>query len=262
MSSDFESYAVYWVPRCEDPLARFGAHWTGWCTDQGEPHDREGFFPRLSFEIPEITLETCRHGIHAVLKASFQLGEGRSRFLLEHCAARLAENMVAVPLPPLRLAVVDGQVSLVPRHGSSAIVALMTRIGRMLASIESAARGFAEDALPGLAAANGNGAVHALLPTGVQPFHMPLTDRLAETTAQRVLAELQPILAPLLIQRRQLNDIAVMGDPGEGRPLRLLQRYELRDGPVSGAGQAMSYAGPDLLAPTFGDRLARSGIAL
>ena len=60
---------------------------------------------------------------------------------------------------------------------------------------------------------------------------------------------LSRIVAPMLSARRQISDLALMGDPGGGRPLRVLERYELRDWPLRRSAGALPCHGPRVLAP-------------
>ena len=275
MSDEFERYAVYWVPKLADPLANFGASWTGWCAEQGEPRAR-GTFRDIAFDIPAITRQICRHGLHAVVKAPFHLGTGRSRFSLEHFLDQLVEDSVAFPLPRLHLAVVDGSVALVPSKSSTALDALIARIDDALVPLEaaSAINCFAEapanapgaDA-PGIATrTNANSGIAdqlVQLPVALaHRFHIPLTDRLGLETAFEVLQQLQPLLEPILDEPRRMHDLALMGDPGGGRPLRVLQRYELCETPLHTASGAMPCHGPHVLVPMPGEAFANAEAAI
>ncbi len=40
MPTHFDQYAISWVPQLPDPLAQFGAAWTGWCAERGEDISR------------------------------------------------------------------------------------------------------------------------------------------------------------------------------------------------------------------------------
>ena len=98
--------------------------------------------------------------------------------------------------------------------------------------------------------------------TDAHRFLIPLTDRLPLEVAFRVMEELQPLLEPVMGASRRLHDVELMGDPGEGRPLRVLQRYDLRDWPLRQASNAMPCYGPDVLMADFNDPLVRSEIAI
>ena len=55
MSGEFESYAVYWVPKSTDALARFGTSWTGWCAEHRLKHPKYQFLRPLSGPLPTPT---------------------------------------------------------------------------------------------------------------------------------------------------------------------------------------------------------------
>jgi hypothetical protein len=267
MSDEFEKYAVYWVPKRTNALARFGASWTGWCAEQGERRSRVAF-GGLSVDIAAITKHSRRHGFHAVIKAPFRLGAGRSRFSLEHVLGLLVEDSVSFQLPRLRLAMVGGCVALVPSQGSPALGDLVSRVGEALAPLDAAvpANGFAEARTMALAP-DRNGVATAdpviKFPAAVaHRFHLPLTDPIGPELALEVMEKLQPVLEPILQEPRQLHDLALMGDPGEGRPLRVLLRYDLRDWPLRKTSGAMPCQGPHVLVANFNDPLARSEIAI
>ncbi|HUS97779.1 MAG TPA: DUF1045 domain-containing protein [Hyphomicrobiaceae bacterium] len=263
MSNDFDKYAVYWVPKRTDALARFGAAWTGWCAEHGE-HRTHGTFSGISFDTTEMTRHTRRHGFHAVIKQPFHLGATHSFFALEHVLGLLVEESVSFQLPRLRLAVVDGCVALVPSQTSPALSELVTRIGDALGQLDAPANGFAE-AAASVPQGNGVGCIDPVIkfPTAVaHRFHMPLTDPIGPALALEVMEKLQPVLEPILQQPRQLNDIALMGDPGEGRPLRVLQRYDLRDWLMRKTSGAMPCQGPHVLVSNSNDPLVNAEIAI
>ena len=267
MSDEFEKYAVYWVPKRADALARFGVCWTGWCAEQGE-HRTRGAFRNLSFSVPAVTRHSRRHGLHATVKGPFRLGTGRSRFSLEHILGQLIEDSVAFQLPRLRLAVVDGCVALVPRQNCSALGNLVAQISDALAPLDAAtpANGFAEAAVVTLATdsivAEDAEPLVQLPASDAHRFHMPLTDPLGLETAFKVKEELEPVLEPILDEPRQLTDIALMGDPGQGRPLRVLERYDLRDWPLREASSALPCHGPNVLVSMVSGRFVKSDIAV
>jgi hypothetical protein len=267
MSDEFEKYAVYWVPKRTDPLARFGVCWTGWCAEQGEFRARSEF-GSFSFDVAAITRRLRRHGLHAVIKAPFRLGTGRSRFTLEHVLGQLVDDSVSFQLPRLELAVVDGRVALVPRQNCPALSDMVASIGDAVAPLDAAgsANGFAESAvlspaLEGIVVEDAEPLVQ-LPAADTHRFHMPLTDPLGIELAFKVMAELKPLLEPMLDDPRALDDIALMGDPGQGRPLRVLQRYDLSDTPRRQTSRAMPCQGPHVLVPMLDDRFAKSKIAI
>ena len=264
MSGEFEKYAVYWVPKHADALARFGVSWTGWCAERGE-HRPRGEFPGVSAAVPAITRQVWRHGFHAIIKAPFRLQAERSRFSVERAVEQVIDESVAFRLPRLRLAVIGGSVAaLVPHQSCAALGALVARVGDAMAPLGAAepANGFAEAPAPdGIVIEDAEPLVQ--LPAAeAHRFHMPLTDRLPLEVAFQVMEELQPLLEPMMGETRRLHDVALMGDPGEGRPLRVLQRYDLRETPQRRGANPMPCHGPYVLAPMLSDPMAAKDIAI
>jgi len=270
MSDEFAKYAVYWVPKSPDALAQFGVAWTGWCAERGEHRARGEFFD-IAVDIPAITRQVWRHGSHAVVKAPFRLRAGRSRFSVEHALERVIDRTVAFRLPHLRLAVIGGSVALVPDQSCSALDDLVAGVGEAMAPLDAAthdlaapANGFAEAQAPAPVGITGEDidSLVQLPAADAHRFHMPLTDQLGLEIAFEVMAELQPLLEPMLGAARRLHDVALMGDPGGGRPLRVLQRYDLSATPLQRASSAMPCQGPHVLVPTLGDRMTETDIAV
>jgi len=258
MSDEYESYAVYWVPRRPDSLARFGTSWTGWCAERGEFRPREPG-SLMGEDARAIAHETCRHGFHGVIRAPFRLLPERSQFTLEHALELLSEQCLGFALPRMRLAVVGGRVALVPREGSTALGALVASTAAAVANLAEGAV-MAEPPVP--CTRNGRGQVVQLPAAEAHRFHAPLTDPMPLAAAFEVVERLRPVLEPSLDEPRRLTELALMGDPGEGRPLRLLQRYELRETPVRRATVALPCQGPHILAPLFDQTMVERDIAI
>jgi hypothetical protein len=255
MPGEFEKYAVYWVPKSPDALARFGVSWTGWCAERGE-HRTRGEFRGIDIDIPAITRQVWRHGFHAVIQAPFRLQAGRGRFAVEHALERVIGENVAFRMPDLRLAVVGGSVAaLVPHQSCAALAALVARVGEAMAPLDAAPAPdgiVIEDAEP----------LVQLPAADAHRFHMPLTDRLPLEVAFQVMEKLQPLLEPMMGEPRRLHDVALMGDPGEGRPLRVLQRYDLSDTPRQLGANPMPCRGPHMLAPMLSDPMLGTELAI
>lgn len=248
MSDEFDRYAIYWVPRRPDPLATFGAAWTGWCAEHGEPC-RRGDWSGLGVEVAAVTADLHRHGLHGVIRAPFRLAPGRSLFALEHLLDGLAEDIATFRLPRFELAVVDGRVALVPAQSSGALAALVTRVVDSIAPMAAGGgNGLAEPGPSGLRP-DGTSALVPLRVAAAHRFHVPLTDPLPLERAHLLKAALAPLVGSMLGVPRALGDLALMGDPGGGRSLRVLQRYELRDWPARPGATALPCQGRQLLSP-------------
>jgi uncharacterized protein DUF1045 len=264
MPVEFEQYAAYWVPKRNDPLARFGASWTGWCAERGARRDQSAL-DGISIDIPKVTRQLWRHGFHAVIKAPFRLCAGRSRFSVEHVLGRLSEDSAAFELPRLQLAVVHGSVALVSFQSCSALGDLVTQVDKAVATLELAAPAECDTLLrkskPDSDASATADTVIPFPTSSAHRFQIPLTDRLNPKIAQETMEALRPLLEPMLDLPRRMNDVALMGDPGGGRPLRVLEFYELPDPHPQCKSSALPVQGPDILVPMPTSRTSDPGIA-
>jgi hypothetical protein len=259
MLEQFERYAVYWVPNRQDDLASFGASWTGWSSERGEPRSRH-VTDEFADDIADATRDLGLHGFHGVLKAPFRLREGHSLWAVERALEATAESLLALPLPALDLAVTDGQVALVPARPNPGLADILARIEAALAPMVAV-----PDRVTGRPKAAASPAERQLrqLPAGeAHRFRLPFTDRLDITTAFRIRDQLAPVVAPMLTAARRIEDLALMGDPGEGRPLRVLQRFDLRETPVRAASTALPCYGRPNLVQMPPIPLADTGVAV
>jgi Protein of unknown function (DUF1045) len=247
---DYENYAIWWVPRPGTALAEFGAEWTGWCADRGTVAP-DPSADRPAGKCRSVPRSLVRRGLHASIRAPFRLSPGRSRWALEDALAELAELHAPITLPPLELTVVDGQVALAPAWPDRAAAGLV-------AAVAEATRPFAlpqPHAAPG-ARANGTG----WRAPSRNRLHLLLTERIDPDKARPVVAELEAQLAPVLARRQRIGDLALVGDPGGGRPWRLLQRHALAGEPARMTARVpsgMDWRGPSLLTPLAGGAATR-----
>jgi hypothetical protein len=249
-----ERYAIWWLPRPGSALAQFGVDWTGWCPDRGTTHVRRalGVLSRSRAGVPG---SVRLRGLHATIRAPFRLAPGRGAWALETALAELAGRTQPIRLPRLRLTVDDGRVVLAPMRPDEEVT-------RLLSGVADTVRRFQVDhdyaALAGAGAVAAGGIVLANMPADRDParqlarFRIPLTDRLEAEAAAGVISDLAPLLAPMMARWQPLSDFALVGDPGRGRPWRLLERFGLDSEAAVGAGPmpaGMDCRGPRLLAP-------------
>lgn len=264
---DCTRHAIWWVPRPGTELARFGQDWTGWCADRGTTGARRAL-AALSRPRAGVPGAVRLRGLHAGVKSVFRLAPGRSAWGLEDALAELAGRTAPIRLSRLRLTVDGGRVVLAPMRPDDAVTRLLTSAAEAVLPFEVAP---SYAALTGPGAGAGSGAVaaggivlldrpeDAAVSSTVERFRLPLTDRMDPAAAAEIIAELEPFLADMLARPQTVADLALVGDPGRGRPWRLLERYALdgevvrRDTPLP-AG--MDCRGPSLLAP-----LGRTGWA-
>ncbi|MBK0399294.1 DUF1045 domain-containing protein [Limibaculum sp. M0105] len=227
----FERFAISWVPQPGSPLARFGASWTGWCADAAERrarYDRAG----LPFRPEQVTGPLEYQGLHAEIYAPFRFRRGASAWAFERELASLSSVLEVFTLPRLSVAVVEGRIVLTPATTSAALEHFIETISARLAQFDT-------DAEARETATARMGFVGSR-------FMMPLTRTLAPEEAEALARPLARELEPILAERQQILDFAVMGDPGGGRALRVIERHELAEPQQKFELRGLSCSGPRL----------------
>lgn len=253
MQNDYEEFAVYWVPRAGSALAEFGAGWTRWCAERGMRSDLPEY-RYMRRGRPEMPGETGLHGLHSPLKSAFRLGRGRSFWSLEHDLMTLAQSLPSVRLPLFEVNVFDGRVVLALSRPSRPVMRVIRHLEELVRPYEAVPNyvqytgenGVAGVDLPGMRAwTDCDGA-------SVARFHIPLSDRMELSRAFEMVDTLTPQLSEALREPQFLMDLALMGNPGRGRPWRLIERYAFSDEPMrreTPVPHGMACNGPDLIAP-------------
>ncbi|MEO1599392.1 MAG: DUF1045 domain-containing protein [Pseudomonadota bacterium] len=241
MYDAYERYALYWVPTPDQAISRFGLDWTGWCAETGEYHRRRpvaGAAKTAGLSAGE----TARHGLHGVLAAPFALAPGRNVWTLEQVIDHVAGASPTIRVPSLRATVIAGRVALVPLRPLEMLDGL---IGRTRAALYGLTEREPEPAPSALRVETGNGTTEMT----ADRFHIPLTDQLDAGMAEAKLEVAEALLERLNFAPFRIGDVALMGDPGAGRPLRVLRRYTLAAAePTPARLGGLETRGPQLLA--------------
>ncbi|MEM7686822.1 MAG: DUF1045 domain-containing protein [Paracoccaceae bacterium] len=253
MHQDYEDYAVYWIPRTDSALSVFGAGWTGWCADRGAVADLPEI-RRLRRGRPEAPGSNATYGLHAALSTPFRLDRGRTVWSLDQRLLALSQALPSVRLPKLEVMVMDGRVVLSLARPSRSVNQVARCLTDLIRGIRrdgghqryTGASTIAGIYLPGMGAWSDAG----MLETG--RFHIALTDRMDLADAMDMADDLTPALASVLAEPQTLADLALVGNPGRGRPWRLIERYPLAEEPrrqTDGLPRSMTCRGPRLWAP-------------
>ncbi len=233
----FMRYAVYWAPEEADPMRAFGAAWLGHDPASGQPVlHREGL--GLAADVAnDLTTEPRHYGLHATLKAPFRLKPDARLAELVDATDALARSIKSFTIEPLRLTNLSGFLALCPSSPSSELDALAQRsvieLDPMRAPLTPAERArrkpqyLTPDQLQ-------------LLDTWGYPhvfehfrFHITLTKRLTDAERSLVQPLLEKATRPFCSKPFSVGSIALFGDPGDGRPFRLVQRFPLSPPRVS-----------------------------
>lgn len=226
----YRRYAIYFAPEKGGALARFAASWLGYDAETGETLARpevEG----LPAPIESLTTSPARYGFHGTLKAPFRLAEGTTPAALDAALAEFAANE-PVPEPmPLKLGAGTGFVAFRPAEPVPAFDALAFRIVQAFEPFRAPLNG---DELDRRLRAPLSARQRDLLEAWGYPyvddqfrFHMTLSNRQSPEDAAAIIEALTPHVAGLIRAPMPIRDLCLFGDPGEGRPFRLLTRHPI-----------------------------------
>ncbi len=214
-----ERFAIYYAPPASSALWARAAEWlgrdpaTGAVFDTGVaglPRDRLG----------AVTGSARRYGFHATIKAPMALAEGASRAALEDSLLGFGLQRRQVAIGPLKLALLDGFLALVPKRQSEGLTRLA---GECVAHFEPFRRPMSEAERQrrvhgGLSAYQIGLLDHYGYPYVMDQFqfHMTLTDRLAESDREAVLPAAEAWFAPVLGKDVVLDRLSLFHEPEPG----------------------------------------------
>lgn len=241
----YARYAVYFSPPEGHPLDLFGRAWFGRDAQGNATSDRfTDDVPVNGAQVPQgmdpairraVIAGPARYGLHATLKPPFALAGGYGVRDLDRSIKTLAAGLAPMRLPALRLDRMRSFVALVGRSDSARLNNLCAQcvvaLDRMRAPASAAEKRRRQAA--GLSTRQAQLLDHWGYPYVLDEFrfHLTLTGALDDDLlAARITAVLQDMLRPALAAPLNLTDLALFGDPGQGRPLVLIKRYPL--GPV------------------------------
>jgi len=227
---DWRRHAIYFAPRADTPLARFGADWLGWDAAAGAPRDGLDL-PGLPRPRADLVAGPDRYGLHATLKPPFRLAEGRDRAGLGAAIAALAARHARFALD-LGPGVLQGFVALMETTPSRPLA-------RLAAACVTELDAFRAPPIPEEIGRRGpdlDPAEAANLHRWGYPwvldrfrFHLTLSRSLPPPEAAAVLAALAPPLAPHLSRPVEVADLCHFAEGEDGR-FRMLGRYPLGEG--------------------------------
>jgi putative phosphonate metabolism protein len=222
-------YAIYYAPPAGSLLWQAGCRWLG-----SEPDTLRDLpqpaVPGLPAErVVALTRAARSYGLHATLKAPFQLAAGCVVHDLDAALADFAASQRAFACSALALAELSGFLALRPAvrcqdlHAlADACVVQFDRFRRPPREDELARRRAA-----GLSARQGELLLQFGYPYVLDEFrfHITLTERLAPTDRAILLPWLARYFSDALSQPLTLNDISLFVQEQSDGPFRLLRRY-------------------------------------
>ena len=225
--NDYTRYAVYYAPPEGSDLARFGAAWLGWDAAAGQamPH------PDCAVDVAAITATPRKYGFHGTLTAPLRLADNAEAGSFADAVARLAEHMAPFQTAPLMLKRIGAFLALVPSKPSDALNALHAACVQDLAAFR------ATPTEAELVKRRANGLTpeqDALLLRWGYPyvlhefrFHLTLSGRLDDETAEQARAVLQDLTAPFCAKPIEVNELALFGERMSDGQFQIIHRYPL-----------------------------------
>jgi putative phosphonate metabolism protein len=229
--TDFKRYAIYYAPKSQTPLAQFGASWLGRDPASGNHVERLAVDGLSVDEITDATSSPARYGFHGTLKPPFALQDGKTRSDLETALADYSAQTSPITCGPLMLKSIGRFLALVPTNPVDDLLSLAASLVRNLDDFRKPEDAAAMDKrrAVGLSERQEANLVAWGYPYVMDEFrfHLTLSNKLEADQIERFEAALRPLVRPLCEAPFAITDICLFGDPGDGKPFRLLQRFAL-----------------------------------
>jgi putative phosphonate metabolism protein len=224
-------YAIYFAPKTNDPLKRFGDAWLGRDPDTDEPVPQPVVDGLTPHRLHEITAAPRHYGFHATLKAPFMPARGLEADALLGDVESFAASCRRLQVR-LRVGELGGFLALVPAEAAPELDRLaadcVRRFDRHRAPLSGQERQRRD--------------VSRLSPVEREyleqwgypyvldrfSFHMTLTGQLEEPERGRVAAILEGALAPHLEQPVAIDQLALFAQTHRVAPFRVVGRFPLR----------------------------------
>lgn len=223
--SDFTRYGIYYLPPA-GALADFGANWLGWDVDTGTARAH----PECGLPVAEITATPRKYGFHATLKPPFRVAAPHGEPELLVAIADLCDSLAPVTLKGLALSHVGRFIALTAVGEAAQLNALAAACVTELDQFRAPAPAseIARRQASGLSARQ-----EQLLARWGYPyvldefrFHMTLSGKLDDSTAEQLMTTLAPMAGPALPAPFVIDEIALVGERLDGK-FQTVQRFKL-----------------------------------
>ncbi|WP_296426340.1 DUF1045 domain-containing protein [Yoonia sp.] len=222
----FIRYAVFYTPPA-GAFADFCAAWLGWDSHQSRRVDH----PAVGdLDVAALTDVPRQYGFHATLKAPFGLHSGTTADGLSAAITRLAARTAPVTVQQMTLQQHHGFMAIRPVGDVPALRALAACIVRDLDPFRAPAKpsDIAKRRRRGLTPQQDLNLIQWGYPYVMDDFafHMTLTGRVDDATAQSVADQLTPVLTPLIPQPFVIDHLTLLGQDTAGL-FHEIHRYAL-----------------------------------
>ncbi len=222
--------AIYFAPRANSDLGRFGDHWLGRNVETGESVPRPIVDGLDANRLRALTEAPRHYGFHGTLKPPFHLANGCDPDDLRRALAGFAARQASFEIAALRLREIGEFLALVPAEPTPG---LMTLADKCVTEFDAYRAPPDSEELGKRHAAGLTPRQAELLARWGYPyvfdefrFHLTLTGPITDQRERSQVADLlQPLVAPLLGQPVQVRELCLFHQPDRATPFRLIQRF-------------------------------------
>lgn len=224
-------YAIYYAPEPSSALHDLGSTWLGRDAVTGAARQQPTVRDLSADDLTRLTSDARRYGLHATLKAPFQLADGRCEAdLLDH-AAEIARKIAPFDAPPLTLTDLGGFRALTLSRHSDAMTTLertcVLALEPMRAPLTMADR---QRRRPDRLSDRQRQILDQVgYPFSLEEFrfHITLSQRLSDAEAALIDPALAAHVAPVVGAAWTVDCISIFRQPASGEPFLELARFAL-----------------------------------
>ncbi|MDW3207224.1 MAG: DUF1045 domain-containing protein [Alphaproteobacteria bacterium] len=231
----FSRYAIYFGPRPGEPLHAFGLEWFGTDPETGKEVPCR---PLPGFDLAAhaaLTRAPRRYALHGTLKPPFRLSKDQT-----YADLALAVEALAAHLPTLECANpvlrrLSGFFAVCPARPDPVLdriaAACITELDRFRTPPSEAE--LARRRSAGLSDRQDRNLLRWGYPYVLEDFrfHVTLTGRVDDAASRRIEPALKERLNPVLAAPLSLRDLCIYGEPDDGSPFRIVDRFPLQSTP-------------------------------
>jgi putative phosphonate metabolism protein len=222
-SASAARFAIYWAPPEGSPLAKLGAAWLhgapGAVLPEIDPHRRDA-----------LTAAPRHYGLHATLKPPFFLDEGRTEAELCRALESFVAGLTCFVVPPLRVAVLDGFIALVPSAPCPALDGLAAQCVTEFDAFRRPAppEELARRRAAGLTERQEQHLLRWGYPYVLDDFrfHVTLTGRIERGEANALLAGLGHAFQPAIGTAFEVSEVALFAQDSADAPFHHSRRFK------------------------------------
>ncbi|NCX92047.1 MAG: DUF1045 domain-containing protein [Rhodobacteraceae bacterium] len=213
---NFKRYAVYYTPQ-DDLFYNLGSSWLGWDTILGQPVSQPEVNNDINIE--KITETPRKYGLHATIKAPFRLADGLSASELARQLRTLCLSLKPIEFS-LEVSELNGFFAFTPTVKNTELRKLHSKVVRELDYFR--AQPTKEEIIKRrenqLTSEQDQNLIKWGYPYIFEDFyfHITLTGKIPEDFRNKVKDEIENFFQPVLQQKINLSELALVGEAKDG----------------------------------------------